>query len=41
MTVSAQAASIGVFPVVAGALAVVIVTDAVVFRLANRVSKHQ
>ena len=40
MTVSAQAASIGVFAVVAGALAVVIVIDAVVFRLASRVSEH-
>jgi small neutral amino acid transporter SnatA (MarC family) len=40
VTVSAEAASIGVFAVVAGALAVVIVIDAVVFRLANRVSEH-
>ena len=40
VTVSAEAASIGVFAVVAGALAVVIVIDAVVFRLASRVSEH-
>jgi multiple antibiotic resistance protein len=40
VTVSAEAGSIGVFGIVAAALAVVIVIDAVVFRWANRVSEH-
>jgi small neutral amino acid transporter SnatA (MarC family) len=40
VTASAEAASVGVFGVVAGALVVVIAIDAVVFRWANRVSKH-
>jgi small neutral amino acid transporter SnatA (MarC family) len=40
VTASAEAGSIGVFAVVAAALAVVIVIDAVVFRWANRVSEH-
>jgi small neutral amino acid transporter SnatA (MarC family) len=40
VTVSAEAGSIGVFTVVAVALAVVIVIDVVIFRWANRVSEH-
>jgi multiple antibiotic resistance protein len=40
VTASAEAGSIGVFGVVVGALVVVIGIDAVVFRWANRVSKH-
>jgi len=40
VTASAEAGSIGVFAIVAAALAVVIVIDAVVFRWANRVSEH-
>jgi small neutral amino acid transporter SnatA (MarC family) len=40
VTASAEAGSFGVFAVVLGALAVVIVIDAVVFRWANRVSSH-
>jgi small neutral amino acid transporter SnatA (MarC family) len=40
VTASAEAGSIGVFGVVAGALVVVIGIDAAVFRWANRVSKH-
>jgi small neutral amino acid transporter SnatA (MarC family) len=40
VTASAEAGSIGVFAVVAGALIVVIGIDAAVFRWANRVSKH-
>ncbi len=40
VTASAEAGSIGVFAVVAGALAIVIGIDAAVFRWANRVSKH-
>ena len=40
VTASAEAASIGVFGIVAGALVVVIGIDAAVFRWANRVSKH-
>jgi multiple antibiotic resistance protein len=40
VTASAEAGSIGVFGVVAGALVVVIGLDAAVFRWANRVSKH-
>ena len=40
VTASAEAGSIGVFAVVAAALAVVIAIDAAVFRWANRVSEH-
>jgi small neutral amino acid transporter SnatA (MarC family) len=40
VTASAEAGSIGVFAIVAGALVVVLAIDAVVFRWANRVSKH-
>lgn len=40
VTASAEAASIGVFAIVAGALIVVIAIDVVVFRWANRVSEH-
>ena len=40
VTASAEAGSIGVFGVVAGALVLVIGIDAAVFRWANRVSKH-
>ena len=40
VTASAEAGSIGVFAVVAAALAAVIIIDAAVFRLANRMSKH-
>jgi small neutral amino acid transporter SnatA (MarC family) len=40
VTASAEAASLGVFAVVVGALAIVIALDAVVFRWANRVSDH-
>ncbi|MGH3150211.1 MAG: MarC family protein, partial [Streptosporangiaceae bacterium] len=40
VTVSAEAGSIGVFGIVAAALAVVIAIDVAVFLGANRVSKH-
>jgi small neutral amino acid transporter SnatA (MarC family) len=40
VTASAEAGSFGVFAIVVGALAIVIVLDAAVFRWANRVSKH-
>lgn len=40
VTASAEAGSIGVYAIIAAALAVVIVIDAVVFRWANRVSEH-